>query len=775
MRHIPSDYTEVRFCYRYPVSLIVNQLTMKFLKQVLVACSVCMHVFAVNAAKPVYQQADAPIDARVADLMGRMTLHEKVMQLQNRSTGGIGEAANQFGGFSSGTMHDMYHNAEECQQIIADIQRYMKNETRLGIPVIPCVEGLQGILQNGCTLFPQAIAQGSTFNPELIERMTAASAKEARAMGITQVLSPVFDIARELRWGRVEECFSEDPFLIAEIGIGFMRGYQNNGVNCMPKHFVAHGTPTGGLNTASVSGGPRELEALYLYPFRRVIEATHPMAVMSCYSTYDGVPVTGSRHYMTDILRGKLGFDGYVYSDWGSVDRLKTFHYAAADTEEAARMALIAGIDVDIDSSYETLEKQVEEGLIDMAYIDTAVERVLRAKFNMGLFDNEIGSKEDVEKYVRSAEHVALAKQVADESAVLLTNNGVLPLDLGKFKRIAVVGPNANQTVFGDYNWTTNGTTEGVNLLQGMRNRVGDKAEILYAEGCDWWSQDDSKIAQAVEAVDSADVAIVAVGTRSIFLGRNPQLTTSGEGFDLSSLELPGRQTDLLKAVKATGKPMVVVLISGKPMVMNWANDNADAILLQWYAGEEQGNSAADILLGNVNPSGRLNVSFPRSTGNTPCFYNYYRTDREYGSDFGGSPEEPRHRYIFEKPYALWPFGHGLSYTDFAYGNLRVDKGADSVTVTVDVTNTGQHAGSDVMQVYVKDVVSSVATPVRQLKGFKKVNLEPGQTQSVAISIPLREFELVNAALEHVLEPGDFEIEVGRSSDNILFTHKLTL
>lgn len=738
----------------------------------------CLILFSTLSAraekKPLYKDKNAPIEKRVEDLLSRMTLHEKVLQLQNREAGGGNDIPSRFNGESVGTIHEMGHNAEECAVILRDIQKYMSDSTRLGIPVLTGAEGIQGIIQNGSTLFPHSIAQGSTFNPELIEKMTDAAGAEAEAMGIHQILSPVLDITRELRWGRVEETFGEDPYLIAQMGIGFINGYQKHRLTCMPKHFVAHGTPTGGLNCAHVSGGERELRNLYLYPFDKVIEATDPLAVMSCYSAYDGVPVSGSRYYMTDILRGELGFRGYVYSDWGSVDRVKTFHFAVPTSEDAARVSLIAGIDLNVDWTYQTLEKQVEDGILDEAYIDTAVRRMLYVKFALGLFDEKDPDVKKVKDVVRCEEHVAIAKEVADESAILLENNGILPLDLTKYKSIAVVGPQSNQTVYGDYSWTGPDTKEGVTLYQGLCNVAGDKVRIRQADGCDWWSQNGDGIDEAVALVEDSDIAIVAVGTRSTYLGRGPKKSTAGEGFDLSSLELPGRQLDLLKAVKATGKPMVVVFIAGKPLAMPWVKENADALLVQWYAGEQQGNSAADILVGNVNPSGRLNVSFPRSTGNTPCYYNYYKTDREQIFDRGGSYEEPAGHYIFEKPYALWNFGYGLSYTEFKYTDMRIAKdrynaGDDCITVEVDVENCGERDGKETVQLYINDKYSSVATPIKQLKAFRKVGIKAGEKVTVTLQVPLEELSLVNERLHRVIEPGEFEIQVGSSSDRIHF------
>ncbi|MGJ1012870.1 glycoside hydrolase family 3 N-terminal domain-containing protein [Bacteroides salyersiae] len=726
--------------------------------------------------RPLYKDSLAPIESRVEDLLRRMTLHEKTLQLQNRPVGRIDEIESIFQGQSYGCTHEMGKTAEECAGIYNELQKYMLTKTRLGIPILTAVEGIQGILQNNSTLFPHSIAQGSTFNPELIERMTDAAGKEAAAMGIHQVLSPVFDIARELRWGRVEETYGEDPFLISEMGIGFVKGYQKHQITCTPKHFVAHGTPAGGLNCAFVSGGEREFRSIYLYPFARVIKETNPLCIMSCYSAYDGIPVSASPYYMTDVLRDELGFKGYVYSDWGSVGRVMTFHYAVPTREEAAKVSLIAGVDLDVDSDYETLEQQVKEGKIDEAYIDKAVRRVLYVKFALGLFDRPYyGDPKLVKKVVRSDKHIALAKEVADESTILLENkNNILPLDLSKYKSIAVVGPNSNQTVFGDYSWTTPDTKEGVTLYQGLQQVLGKKKTILQADGCNWWNRADSKdIEQAVKAIEQSDLAIVAVGTRSTFLGRGPRYSTAGEGFDLSSLELPGNQSELLKAVKATGKPMIVVLISGKPLVMSWAKENADAVLVQWYAGEQQGRSLADILVGNVNPSGRVNVSFPRSTGNTPCFYNYYPTDRVQRFDRPGTYEEPAGHYIFEHPYALWEFGYGLSYTNFNYSGCTLNDSIYSdqgtIVATVEVENTGKRDGKEVVQLYVRDKISSVSTPIKQLKAFKKVFIKAGEKKIVTLEVPMSELALYDVRMKPVVEPGEFEIQIGSSSDRIHF------
>jgi beta-glucosidase len=725
---------------------------------------------------PVYKRKDAAIQRRVDDLLSRMTLKEKIRQLENKPSGRKDEIEKIFAGESYGCTHEMSTQASDCADMYQELQTYLLTKTRLGIPILTAAEGIEGIIQNGCTVFPQALAQGSTFNPQLIQKMTEAAGSEASAIGIHQILSPVLDLARELRWGRVEETFGEDPFLTASIATAFIDGYQHYKITCTPKHYLAHGSPSGGLNCANVSGGERELRSVYMYPFQKVIAATNPLSLMSCYSSYDGLAVSGSHYYMTDILRGELGFKGYVYSDWGSVDRLMSFHHAVESRDAAARMSLTAGVDLDIDGDYETLEQSVKEGTLDISTIDTAVKRVLRVKFALGLFDDPYGKPNEVKQIVHAADKLAVAKAVADESVVLVKNtNDILPLDLSKYHSIAVVGPNSDQTIFGDYSWTRGDTKEGINLLQGLQSAIGQKVQLRHQQGCDWWSQDTTGIAAAVRSVDSSDLAIVAIGTRSVFLGRGPKNVTAGEGFDLSSLELPGKQELLLKAIKATGKPMIVVFISGKPLAMPWVRDNADAVLVQWYGGEEQGRSMADVLTGAVNPSGRLNVSFPRSTGNTPCYYNHYVTDRNEPFDRPGTPQDPKGHYIFDSPDPLWAFGFGLSYTHFNYLDCRIKDSVlrpqDTVRIEVTVENAGQRDGQEVVQVYVRDVYSSVATPVQQLKAFRKETIQRGQRKVVSLAIPVSELGLYNDRMQYVVEPGAFDIQIGSASNAIHF-HK---
>lgn len=730
---------------------------------------------------PVYKDPSYPINVRVEDLLNRMTLQEKIAQMQNIVISDTNQIRSKLNGMSYGCTHDMQQTAQACSEKYRKMQDYLINETRLGIPVITACEGLCGILQDGCTIFPQALAQGSTFNPRLIYQMTKAAGAEAKEIGIHQILSPVLDLARELRWGRVEETFGEDPFLTAEMGKGFINGFKTHNITCTPKHFMAHGSPTGGLNCANVSGGERELRTLYLYPFKRLIRETSPRSIMTCYSSYDGVAVVGSPYYMPHVLRDELGFDGYLYSDWGSVEHLKTFHFTAGTLAEAGVTALKAGLDLNIDNCYEYqyIGKLIEDGELDISYVDRAVRRILQVKFQLGLFDSPYKKNSKPDKVIHCAEHVRLSEKIAEESAILLKNKGnLLPLDLKRYKSIAIIGPNANQTVFGDYAWPKRDSTYGVSLFQGMKNKAGKGIKLAYTQGCDCWSQDRSGFQEALEVAKQSDVIIVAIGTRSTYLARQPKNVTSGEGFDLSSLKLPGVQEELVRELCTCNKPVIVVFIAGKPLAMPWVKENADAILAQWYSGEKQGDVLANIIIGNVNPSGRLNVSFPRSTGNTPCYYNYLPTDRGHFGK-GGNLQQPEGHYIFDEPTALWPFGYGLSYTQFEYRNFVFNKEKfttdDTLTVTLEVANTGSYDGKEVVQLYVRDKLSSVATPIRQLKAFQKTEVPAGRQTRVELKVPMAELALYNTSMEHVVEPGEFEIQIGKSSENIVFKKIITV
>ena len=609
--------------------------------------------------------------------------------------------------------------------------------------------------------------------------MTSAIAKELSAQGITQSLTPVIDVCRDLRWGRVEECFGEDPYLVSRMGVSQVRGYLDNQVSPMIKHFGAHGAPQGGLNLASVSCGQRELLSIYLKTFETVVKEAKPWAVMSSYNSWNNEPNSSSHYLMTELLRDRWDFQGYVYSDWGAIGMLNYFHKTAQNSAEAAIQALTAGLDAEAsDNSYAELQQLVENGMLDVKYIDQAVARILTAKFNMGLFEYPLPMEKNYDKVVHAPAHVSLARKIAEESIVLLQNvNNILPLQMNKLKSIAVIGPNADQVQFGDYTWSRD-NKDGVTLLEALKERVGNQLTLNYAKGCDLVTDDRSGFKEAVDVAKKSDVCIVVVGSASASLARDYSNATCGEGFDLSDLTLTGVQEDLVEAIHATGKPVIVVLLSGKPFAMSWIKENIPGIVVQWYPGEQGGLALADMLLGKVNPSGKLNYSFPQSVGHLPCYYNYLPTDKGFYRS-PGSKNKPGKDYVFSSPKALWAFGHGLSYTDFEYLSATTSKEdyacEDVIEVTIAIRNTGDYDGLEVPQVYVRDMVSSVVMPVQELKGFEKVLIKKGETKQVIIKIPVSELALYNKEMKKVVEPGAFELQIGRASDDIRIKKVITV
>lgn len=728
---------------------------------------------------PVYKNASAPVQARVKDLLSRMTLPEKVAQMQDLSASEISVAdvidpvqmEKKLQGKSIGVFEGMGLTVEQYAEAVNTVQKYMVEKTRLGIPVLTSSEALHGCVHGGATIYPQAIALGSTFNPSLAYAMTRMITPELKAQGVTQVLSPDLDLARELRWGRVEETYGEDPYLTSRMGVAFVKGFTENKIICTPKHFAAHGTPSGGLNLASVAGGERELRSIYLKPFEAVIKEAQPLSIMNAYSSYDGLPMAASRHVLTDILRKEFGFKGYVYSDWASVEMLYNFHYTAQGPAEAALQAVKAGLDFEVWSNcYEKLDSLVRHGALPLHYIDTAVARILTAKFSIGLFEHPYPNLAALKTDIHTPQSVQLALDIARESIVLLKNeNNLLPLN-ENVKSLAIIGPSADKVQFGDYTWTGE-NKYGVTPLQGIRALVGNRVELNYAQGCDIHTQNKAGFAAAVQAAQKSDVAIIFVGSTSASSGHKFPNATSGEGYDLSDLKLTGVQEDLIKAVKETGKPVVVVLVSGKPFAMPWVAKNIPAVLTQWYPGEQGGTAIAEVLFGNVNPSGKLNVSFPQSVGHLPVFYNYYPSDKGYYNK-RGSVDSMGRDYVFSSPDPVWAFGTGLSYTNFAYESIKVSKETltadETCRVEVTVKNTGTRDGKEVVQLYVRDKVSSVATPVRELKRFEKVLIKAGETVKVRFDLPMSELALYNAEMKKLVEPGEFELQVGTASDKIL-------
>ena len=739
-------------------------------------------------ARLLYQDPSQPTAVRVEDLLKRMSLEEKIAQLrhihsEDYDAGGQPDMQ-KLGAFTKGNSFGCIEGfgltSEQYLRTMYLVQQYMRQHTRWGIPVIPVLEGLHGTVQDGCTIFPQSVALASTFRPELAGEMAVHIAEEMKAIGGKQVFAPDLDLARELRWGRVEETYGEDPYLVGEMGAAYVGGLRKNNMICTPKHFIAHGTPVGGINLSAVEGGLKQLYSLYLQPFERVIRDADPLSVMNCYSSYDGEPIAGSSFFLTDLLRKKLGFKGFVYSDWGSVSMLYYFHHTAAGPPDAALQALTAGIDVEAASStYENLDSLIKAGKLDVRYVNRAVRNVLYTKFRSGLFDDPLpDTTEGFRQHIHTPSSVRLARTIADESIVLLKNDvHTLPLDESRIGSLVVIGPNADELEVGDYTWST-GNLDGITPLEGLKRLVGDHVVIHYAKGCGLSGTDTSGFQEAVTVAQNSSAAVIFVGSRSASLARESKNPTSGEGYDLDDLMLPGAQEALVEAIQRTGKPVILVLVTGRPFVLSWEKKNLPAIVVQWYGGEQEGDAIAAMLFGHSNPSGKLPISFPQSTGNTPAYYNYLPTERGFYRT-PGTEEQPGRDYVFARPGALWPFGYGLSYTQFSFSGLALSAQRvlpnDTVMVKIRVKNTGDRDGAEVVQVYVRDLVSSVETPVQALKAFRKVFLKAGEEQEVSLQLPISRLYLYNKDLKRVVEPGDFEIQVGAASDDIRARTRITV
>ncbi len=725
------------------------------------------------AEKRTYKDSSLPIDKRVEDLLSKMTIKEKLRQLNQLDMPSLledGELSQErleelIGPDGFGSVQGITIPSWERTKLFNSLQRYCIEETRLGIPIFTSAESLHGSVHDGSTIFPQSIAVAATFNPELAYSMTRAISEELYSEGVNQTLCPVLDVCRDPRWGRAEETFGEDPFLNGTIGTAEVKGYLDGGINPVIKHFGPGGEPVGGLNLASVNCSPEDLSRIHLKPFEMVMRNTGIRTVMSSYNSWNRVPNSASRYLLTELLRETWGFRGYVYSDWGAVGMLHNFQGVAADYTEAARMAISAGLDFEAaGSNYQTLEASIADGLIDESVIDKAVRNILRVKFEAGLFDNPYRNM-DGKATVRTPEHVALSRKIADESIVLLKNDGgLLPLDRTSIRSVAAIGPNADQVQFGDYSWSRS-NDDGKTPLAALKEYLGPGIKITYAKGCDLVSEDGSGIQEAVRAARSSDLTLLFLGTSSASLARDYSNSTSGEGFDQESLELTGTQERLMREVAATGKPVVLILVTGKPICIPWAKDNIPAIVTQWYGGETAGDALVGVLFGDTVPSGKLPISFPRSTGHLPSYYNHLPTDKGYYHK-PGSPGNPGRDYLFSSPDALWPFGHGLGYTTLEYGPLNLSgtvfAPADTVKVNLSVNNIGSRDALETVQLYVRNQTSHEVTPVKELKAFTKVPIQAGGSAEASLSFPVE-------------EKGKYLIMVGTSSADIRQETEITV
>lgn len=750
-------------------------------------------------AQPIYKDPKATTENRVADLISKMTIKEKIGQLCSplgwemyEKTGNDVKVSDKYvklmqesqpGVFWAVLRADPWTqktletglNPELAAKALNELQRYTIENSRLGIPLLIAEECPHGHMAIGTTVFPTSLAQASTFNRELIFQMGEAIALEARLQGAHIGYGPILDIARDPRWSRMEETFGEDPVLSGTLGSEFVKGLQGSDIQegrhvySTLKHFAAYGIPVGGHNGQPAQIGTRELFTDHLSPFKMAVEAG-AKTIMTSYNTVDGIPSTSNRYLLTDVLRNQWGFNGFVFSDLGSVEGIATSHRTAPSIKHAASLALHAGVDVDLGGNAygRNLEKALEEGLITEDELNTAVANVLRLKFDMGLFENPYVDPQKSKETVRNQNHKAVARDVARQGTVLLKNNNLLPLSKD-IKSIAVVGPNADNIYnqLGDYT-APQDRDNVVTILDGIRNAASKGTKVVYAKGCAIRDTTQSDIPAAVAAAMQSDVVIAVVGGSSArdfktdYIDTGAAVVTdkddkiisdmeSGEGYDRNTLTLMGDQDKLLKALFATGKPVIVVYIQGRPLDMNLASEKADALLNAWYPGQEGGDAIADILFGDYNPAGRMSVSVPRSIGQLPVYYSLGK----------------QNKYVEGESTPLYSFGFGLSYTQFEYSDLEVKRQSDNTLISFNITNIGERDGEEVPQLYIRDVISSVFTPPIQLKDFERIHIRKGETQKVTFTLDDSQLTLFNKEMKEVVEPGEFSVMIGAASNDI--------
>lgn len=767
-----------------------------------------------NGIKDIYEDPAATLDARIENLLQQMTLEEKTCQMvtlygykrvlkdalptpewkQMLWKDGIGAIDEHLNGFQQWGLppsdNENVWPASRHAWALNEIQRFFVEDTRLGIPVDFTNEGIRGVESYKATNFPTQLGLGHTWNRELIRQVGLITGREARMLGYTNVYAPILDVGRDQRWGRYEEVYGESPYLVAELGIEMVRGLQHNHqVAATAKHFAAYSNNKGareGMARVDPQMPPREVENIHIYPFKRVIREAGLLGVMSSYNDYDGIPIQGSYYWLTTRLRKEMGFRGYVVSDSDAVEYLYTKHNTAKDMKEAVRQSVEAGLNVRCtfrspDSFVLPLRELVKEGGLSEEVINDRVRDILRVKFLIGLFDapyqtDLAGADDEVEKEANEA----VALQASRESIVLLKNtDNTLPLNIDKIKKIAVCGPNADEE---GYALTHYGplAVEVTTVLEGIREKAQGKAEVLYTKGCNLvdahWPESEimeypltpdeqTEIDRAVANARQADVAVVVLGGGQ---------RTCGENKSRTSLELPGHQLKLLQAVQATGKPVILILINGRPLSVNWADKFVPAILEAWYPGSKGGTAVANILFGDYNPGGKLTVTFPKTVGQIPFNFPYKPASQIDGGKNPG-PDGNMSRING----ALYPFGYGLSYTTFEYSDLEITPKVitpnQKATVRLKVTNTGKRAGDEVVQLYTRDILSSVTTYEKNLAGFERIHLKPGESKEIVFTLDRKHLELLNADMKWTVEPGEFAIMAGASSEDIRLNGILTV
>jgi beta-glucosidase len=752
-----------------------------------------------TSTKKLYLDSSQPVETRVCDLLARMTVDEKLAQIgslwafdvmqglafsearaQERLKHGIGQIT-RIGGATNLPPTD-------SAKIANAIQKFVIEHTRLGIPVMVHEECCSGYMARGATVFPQTIGVASTWDAEITEAMGDVIRLQMRAVGGHQALAPVLDVTRDPRWGRIEETFGEDPYLVGRLGSAYIKGLQSDsladGIIATGKHFVGYGMGEGGRNWAPVSIPERELREVFVRPFEAAIREVGLGSIMNAYHEMDGVPCGGSVWMFRDLLRKQIGFEGLIVSDYFAIDMLSSYHHVVDGKTEAAALGLKVGIEVELPRTNcygDPLRAGLDSGQIDIALVDAAVQRVLELKFRLGLFEQPYVPEDRVAEVFETPDQRQLALDLARRSMVLLKNqDNVLPL--GKdTARIAVIGPNADsvRNLMGDYSYPAHIETlllsdafdvgrpehlehierpvEMFTVFEVIRDRLPG-ADVRYAKGCDVLGDATDGFAEAVALAKQADVAILVLGDKA---GLTDDCTC-GEARDRAELNLPGMQEDLLRAVAATGTPVVLVLVNGRPLTLTWAEEHVPAILEAWLPGEEGANAIADILFGDYNPGGKLPVTFPRHVGQIPLFYNHKPS---------GNRSHWKEHYVDTSVYPLYGFGYGLSYTQFKIDGLSIDQDkvqvGDDVTIQVSVSNIGQRAGDEVVQLYLRDSISSVTRPVMELKGFQRVSLKPGESKTITFTVPVKLLAFYDRDMRYVVEPGTFEVMIGNSAANI--------
>jgi len=715
-----------------------------------------------------YKNASLPVEKRVADLLSRMTTAEKIRQLDMYWGHEVAQMnGHEAAAFSDstkinigtegiGSVHDLY---PLTAAVTNQLQKYAVEKTRLGIPILFIEEGLHGYESLGSTTFPTPLALAGAWDTTIVHKAGRIIATEVRAHGVNMILGPVLCLPHDPRWGRVEETYGEDPFLSAANGVAMVKGLQGNkltdanAVIAEPKHFAVHGIPEAGSNMAPVNIGEREARSMFLYVFEKAVREGHALGMMAAYSEIDGIPCVDNRWLLKDVLRKEWGFNGFVLSDLGAIKMSLNNHQIASSPADAMAQTLTAGLDMQFyDFPHQEFSDAVAGALktkqLPMTELNRAVSNVLRVKFMLGLFDHPYIDEALLKKVNHTPESRAVALQAARESISLLKNeNSILPLG-PNVNSVAVIGPLAESTYLGGY---ANKNGKGIAILDALKQRAGSSMEIKYERG---YTPDTTaanqaeELQKAVNTVKNSDVAVVVLGE---------EINEVGEGKDRAHLDLNKAQSRLIEAISKAGKPVVAVLFNGRPLCINWVAKNAPAIVESWFLGDTGGLAVADVLLGKVNPSGKLPMTFPRSVGQLPYYYNHKPTSR--------------HVYVDEESSPLFPFGHGLSYTTFQYSDLHIAQKTiplnGSPEITISIKNTGKVEGTEVVQLYLRDVIASVTTPVKSLKGFQRITLKPGESGTVKFKIDNKELTLWNRQMKQVVEPGEFKVMIGSSSEDI--------